>query len=93
MNYKKVSIEALTEFRKLLELSKLENLLSYFDEKILQLSKEDINSIKKIIYNDMLRYKQGTKENKQLYQLYQDLKNGYISKDEAIQKFCSIGVD
>lgn len=92
MNYKKVSIEALTEFRRLLELSRMENLLNYFDDKILQLEKQDINDIKKIIYNDMKRYNVGTDENKKLYALYQDLKNGVISKDKAIKEFCNIGV-
>jgi hypothetical protein len=87
MQYKKISMDSLNEFRKLLVLSKLDNLLQYYDDNILCTWKDSITDIKKVIYNDMKRYTPGTEENKKRYQLYQDLKNGIIDKDKATKKF------
>ena len=91
MKYKKVSMEILTDFRKLLELSKMDNLLNYFDNKILEVEKTEINKIKQKVYQKMNEYKNlNDSKYNSLYSLYQGLKINLVTTVEAQEIFNKI---
>lgn len=91
MSKKLISIDNLHYFRILLQTCKSrKQLLEYFDRNILEQEKQDINDLKRVIYNLMITYKHtdSTKYN-QYFVLYQNIKSG-MDYNTALKIFSSI---
>ena len=82
---KLVNLDDLNEFRSMLESSSRSQLIEYFDLKILELEKQEINQLKKVIYALMKAF-QGKDEDRSRYYycIYNNLKNGRIDRKTAI---------
>lgn len=86
-NFKKVSREHLNTFRLMLETTTdKKELVEYFDSYILELEKENVNELKRIIYLLMKQYSSTDKDKShRYYTLYQGLKNKTIDYKNALK--------
>ena len=84
---KLVDLDDLKEFRCMLETFSRSQLIEYFDLKILELEKQELNQLKKVIYALMKAW-QGKDDNlsRYYYCIYNNLKNGRIDRKQAIEQ-------
>jgi hypothetical protein len=82
---KLVDLDKLDEFRLLIQTASRSEILKYFDEKIYELEKIEINQLKKIIYGLMTAWKDKDQDRSRYYYcIYNNLKNGRIDRKTAI---------
>jgi hypothetical protein len=85
----KVDFIYLKQFREMLTYTEdRSEIISYFDQYILDKQQQDVNQLKQMIYYAMEHIKNNCthKEYERLFQLYQDFKNNSITYDEAMEK-------
>jgi hypothetical protein len=84
---KLVDLDDLKEFRCMLESSSRSKLIEYFDKYILELEKQEINQLKKVIYALMTAWKDKDEDlSRYYYCIYNNLKNGRIDRHRAIEQ-------
>jgi hypothetical protein len=86
----KVDKDSLEHFLFMLEVgTDHKSLIKYFKENILDQEKQDLNDLKKAVYT-LMKSSKGNKS-RAYYFLYQELKDGLISCEEARDKMQYIG--
>ena len=84
---KLVNLDELNKFRGMLESESRSKLIKYFDNKILEIEKQEVNQLKKVIYRLMKAWKDKDENRSRYYYcIYNNLKNGRIDRKQAIEQ-------
>ena len=84
---KLVNLDELNKFRGMLESESRSKLIKYFDNKILEIEKQEVNQLKKVIYALMKAWKDKDEDlSRYYYCIYNNLKNGRIDRKTAIEQ-------